>query len=443
MLAHEKSSPQPAAEGITSCRYQTENLSPNPAGAIMVDDSRTPEEGAQTSRAVGEQDNPLHSHDSRESGSTPQAHDASNVPEDFTWPPSAEDLLLSISLEVLSPPSNVCTETRQPESESVPVQPSPPTESRTAGIERPVDLTGPVDVESATGLADSAARMARTQTLEEAEIRWELERGALEKAMEILRTDAAAQLEEARAGMQRVHAEAARAIEAARAESDRALTAQQEQLGRMRAQLAQTRPGLGWVRSVTVAVVLLAALLSVGITFRRLVGGLSVAREAAAVKAPANSAANAPPDSSQAVTGQPDREPVQQPGASLKVMSHSTRRGAPGTPRGGFVYSEMDAGVSLPVPIRQELPLWPGPDHTLQATTVINDSHLQLPSRSHGVLELLIREDGSVESATMQVPIRPSIDRRVTAAAKSWHYRPALKNGRPVEFKKSIQVLLR
>jgi hypothetical protein len=350
----------------------------------MADDSRAPEEAAQTSR--------------HESGSTPQAHDASNVPEDFTWPPSAEDLL---------------------------------------------DLTEPVDVESATGQADSAARTARTQTLEEAEIRWELERGALEKAMEILRTDAAAQLEEARAGMQRVRAEAARAIEAARAESDRALTAQQEELGRMRAQLAQTRPGLGWVRSVTVAVVLLAALLSVGITFRRLVGGLSVAREAAAVKVPANSAANARPDSSQAATGHPDREPVQQPGASLKVMSHSTRRGAPGTPRGGFVYSEMDAGVSLPVPIRQELPLWPGPDHTLQATTVINDSRLQLPSRSHGVLEVLIREDGRVESATMQVPIRPSIDRRVTAAAKSWHYRPALKNGRPVEFKKSIQVLLR
>jgi TonB family protein len=56
------------------------------------------------------------------------------------------------------------------------------------------------------------------------------------------------------------------------------------------------------------------------------------------------------------------------------------------------------------------------------------------------VIEIVIGEHGSVESATMVVPVASSYDKLVLSAANNWQFRPALHNGTPVKFRKRIQI---
>jgi hypothetical protein len=58
------------------------------------------------------------------------------------------------------------------------------------------------------------------------------------------------------------------------------------------------------------------------------------------------------------------------------------------------------------------------------------------------VLELIIDDNGNVESAMMRVPVNPQYDRMTTAEAKSWKYQPATVDGTPVRFMKRINVTL-
>ena len=47
---------------------------------------------------------------------------------------------------------------------------------------------------------------------------------------------------------------------------------------------------------------------------------------------------------------------------------------------------------------------------------------------------------GSVESASMVVPVTNSYDKMVMTAASRWLYQPATMNGTPVKFRKRIQI---
>jgi hypothetical protein len=107
----------------------------------------------------------------------------------------------------------------------------------------------------------------------------------------------------------------------------------------------------------------------------------------------------------------------------------------PATPR---VYTADDAGVAQPVSIFQDLPKYPG---------------VVAPGGFAGVIEVLISEKGTVESATLVVPIKartPSPGKLVPVssaytetlmtAASRWLYRPAQVNGTPVKFRKRVQV---
>src|SRR6185312_10422423 len=99
---------------------------------------------------------------------------------------------------------------------------------------------------------------------------------------------------------------------------------------------------------------------------------------------------------------------------------------APAVPEPPKVYGAGDAGVVLPVTIRQELPPFSGAiDHAVS-----------------GVLEVVIDENGRVTSAMMRGLSVPGYDRQAIAAAQTWRYRPATYNGAPVKFRKYIQVSL-
>ena len=55
----------------------------------------------------------------------------------------------------------------------------------------------------------------------------------------------------------------------------------------------------------------------------------------------------------------------------------------------------------------------------------------------------MIDEQGAVESLMMRVSIDPRYDRMVLDAARSWHYRPAMRGGVPVKYRKMMQIAVK
>ena len=96
----------------------------------------------------------------------------------------------------------------------------------------------------------------------------------------------------------------------------------------------------------------------------------------------------------------------------------------PVTPR---VYTSSDTNVVPPLVIRQELPAFPG-------TTLIG---------KHGLIEVVVDEQGKVESAMIRRTVTPKYDKLALAATQNWHYQPAMVDGIPVKYRKSIQVTVK
>jgi len=92
------------------------------------------------------------------------------------------------------------------------------------------------------------------------------------------------------------------------------------------------------------------------------------------------------------------------------------------------IYASTDAGVIPPVVVRQEMPAWP-------------PVALRRPS-GRGVLELVIGESGEVESATLREPVNSLYDELLLAAARTWRYKAATKDGKPVRFRRVMRVSL-
>ena len=90
------------------------------------------------------------------------------------------------------------------------------------------------------------------------------------------------------------------------------------------------------------------------------------------------------------------------------------------------VYSPSDTDVVPPVTIRQAVPPYPG--------RVLLGGSL--------VMDIVIDSDGSVESAMMAGQPNPAYDRMVLQAARTWQYQPATLNGKPVKYRKRIQITL-
>jgi len=114
----------------------------------------------------------------------------------------------------------------------------------------------------------------------------------------------------------------------------------------------------------------------------------------------------------------PVREtPLPEPVALVKPASVA----AIAAPR---IYAAADTQVMPPTALKQVLPPFPA----------------QLPVANRGILEIVIDQDGAVESATMRESVNPRYDNQLLTAAKSWQYRPAMLNGKPVTYRKMIQI---
>lgn len=93
------------------------------------------------------------------------------------------------------------------------------------------------------------------------------------------------------------------------------------------------------------------------------------------------------------------------------------------------IYSANDPDVVPPVAIRQDLPRWPVTPASLK-------------SGRRGVIEIVISETGDVEATTLRESMNRVYDQLLLTAAKTWKYKPALKQGQPVKFRKALQVSL-
>lgn len=92
------------------------------------------------------------------------------------------------------------------------------------------------------------------------------------------------------------------------------------------------------------------------------------------------------------------------------------------------VYGAEDAGVTIPVVIRQEVPSVPA---TISGQV-----------RDRGRVEIVIDEQGRVNAVHLRQPMHPFYDQLLIAAAREWRYKPATLNGAPVKFRKAIAINL-
>ncbi len=93
------------------------------------------------------------------------------------------------------------------------------------------------------------------------------------------------------------------------------------------------------------------------------------------------------------------------------------------------IFDAAEPGITAPEAIDQTLPAW---------YPVVRVS---VPLR--GTLEVIIDETGAVESARLITRIHPEYDTGLLRQARSWRYRPARLNGKPVKFRKLIDVILK
>jgi hypothetical protein len=90
------------------------------------------------------------------------------------------------------------------------------------------------------------------------------------------------------------------------------------------------------------------------------------------------------------------------------------------------VYTVDDPDVTPPVPVRQDVPRIP--------------PALALQAHARGVLDLVIDERGRVVALNIRVSVHPMYDTLLMTAARDWKYQPATFAGKPVKFRKLIQI---
>jgi TonB family protein len=97
---------------------------------------------------------------------------------------------------------------------------------------------------------------------------------------------------------------------------------------------------------------------------------------------------------------------------------------------GQRVYSLDDEDVTPPVAIDQRMPALP-----VEMTMMVKALH------TTGVLDVVIDEKGDVVDATIRRSVTVGFDSAVVRTARRWKYRPALRNGMPVRYLKTIALI--
>jgi TonB family protein len=98
--------------------------------------------------------------------------------------------------------------------------------------------------------------------------------------------------------------------------------------------------------------------------------------------------------------------------------------------RGPRIYSLDDEDVSPPVVIDQRMPGLP-----MEMTLMIKALHIT------GVVDVVIDETGAVVDATIRRSVNVGFDSAILRSARNWKYRPAMKDGVPVRYVKTLALV--
>lgn len=90
------------------------------------------------------------------------------------------------------------------------------------------------------------------------------------------------------------------------------------------------------------------------------------------------------------------------------------------------IYSSADTDVAPPVIVRQDVPpLLP---------------QMKAQAHARGALEVVVDEMGRVTAITIRESIHPMYDAQLLTKGRDWRYQPATLNGKPVKYRKLIQL---
>jgi len=90
------------------------------------------------------------------------------------------------------------------------------------------------------------------------------------------------------------------------------------------------------------------------------------------------------------------------------------------------IYTMLDKDVTPAVVIRQDMPrLMP---------------NIKQAAKDTGIVEVVIDEQGRVTFVAIRQPVHPVFDADLMTAAREWRYQPATLAGKPVKYRKMIQI---
>jgi hypothetical protein len=99
------------------------------------------------------------------------------------------------------------------------------------------------------------------------------------------------------------------------------------------------------------------------------------------------------------------------------------------SPAAVLVSSSTDADVVAPIPVFQPQPTIPPALLTLVR---------QL--RRTGAIDVAINERGTVDEVTLKQSLAPAYDRLILATARTWRYKPALRDGVPIKYVSTVVI---
>jgi len=93
------------------------------------------------------------------------------------------------------------------------------------------------------------------------------------------------------------------------------------------------------------------------------------------------------------------------------------------------IYTALDRDVTPPVELERNTPVWNPPAQFAGR-------------RFRGVVQVVIDERGSVESAQLVWSLADFYDPELLEAARSWRFNPALRAGQPVTYRKIVEIAM-
>lgn len=117
--------------------------------------------------------------------------------------------------------------------------------------------------------------------------------------------------------------------------------------------------------------------------------------------------------------------------AAAKATAPPAVSATPAASKEPPIYSADDLEVTPPVEVQRAMPAW--------TPSLPTQARLEF----RGTLEVVVDEQGNVSTAAIRKPTTSGYDAVLLEAAKTWRYRPAMRNGAPVRYRAFIDVLLK